>query len=114
MKPRNVFMPLRAFSMSVHAGSWFPFESVHIEPVRSSTSITSSGFWPHGEQAVADACTVKLGTPSSFANVVETVPVSFTTTAFAGAQPGADAMHRVETVIVTLSSPSGELLPPAP
>ena len=90
-----------------------PAESVHIEPVRSSTSITSSGFSPHGEQAVAEACTVKLGTPSTFAKVVLTTPVSLTTTALAGLH-GTPVMHLVETVIVTPLSPVGVLLPPEP
>ena len=97
--------------MSVQAGSGWPAEFVHIEPVRSSTSITSSGFSPHGEQAVAEACTVIVGTPRSFAKVVLITPVSLTTTAFDGAQPGTEAMHLVVTVIDELSSPLGALLP---
>ena len=84
MKLRNVVIPLRAFCMSVQVGSALPAESVHIEPVRSRTSMMSSGFSPHGEQAVAEACTVIVGTPSSFAKVVVMTPVSLTTTAFEG------------------------------
>src|ERR1039457_2120184 len=97
--PRNVFIPPRSLFKSVHAGSGLPFESVHIEPVRSRTSITSSGFSPHGEHAVAVAWTVRFETPNRPPNTIGTSAVARTTTAFAGEHPGTDARHFVEKAI---------------
>ena len=65
-------------SITFTMGSWItgpgPLGLVtwHMEPVRSSTSMMSSGFTEHGEQAVAVAFTVNESTPMTFANTVFT------------------------------------------
>ncbi len=74
----------------------------------------SSGFEPHGEQAVADALTLIEGMPRTPPKKVFSVPVSRTVTAFAVVQPGTPTRHFVETLIVTLSTPFGAFEPPLP
>ena len=74
----------------------------------------SSGFEPHGEQAVAEALTLNDGTPKRPPKYVLTTPVSLTVTAFAVVQPGTPARHEVVTVIFTLSTPKGVFEPPLP
>ena len=59
-----------------------PLESWHIEPVRSNTSMMSSGFTEHGEHAVARAFTVNESTPTIFAKTVLTFEVESTLIAF--------------------------------
>jgi hypothetical protein len=56
MVPRKASTPFSAFWIFCPA----------IEPVRSSTIITSSGTPPHGEHAWACALSVIVGNPSSF------------------------------------------------
>src|SRR5438128_324257 len=108
-------MPFRAFTMSVQAGwSSAPVSVVHIEPVRSRMSMMSSGFEPHGEQAVACAVTSNDGMPKRPPKYVWTLPVSLTVTEFAVVQPGTPARHFIDTAIWTLSTPNGVLLPPWP
>src|SRR6476660_7750875 len=70
ISPRKAIMPERAFAMSEHPGSLLPFESWHIDPVRSNTNITSSGTALHGEQAVACTLTWIDLMPISCRNVV--------------------------------------------
>src|SRR3954447_8577160 len=84
MNWRNVFMPSRAFLRSVHAGSGLPEWSQHIEPVRSSTSMMSSGRVSQGEHAVARAVTLIESTPTTRAKNVETSACSDTVTALTG------------------------------
>src|SRR6185312_12708912 len=50
---RKVLMPAWAFFRSVQFVSVPPELFWHIEPVRSRTSMMSSGLMPHGEHAVA-------------------------------------------------------------
>ena len=63
-KPRKVFMPSIAFLRSVQFGSLAAVGLRHIEPVRSSTIMMSSGFTPQGEQAVERAVTLNVSIPS--------------------------------------------------
>ena len=63
MKVRNVLIPSFAFLRSVQLGSEVPPPVWHMEPVRSSTSMMSSGFAVHGEQAVAVAFTFSFLIP---------------------------------------------------
>ena len=72
IRRRKVLIPSRALLRSVQAGSFPPPENWHMEPVRSSTIMMSSGFTEHGEQAVAVAWTVNELTPSSLAKIVFT------------------------------------------
>src|ERR1035437_8713031 len=61
---------------------------MHIEPVRSTTTMMSSGLTPQYEQAVALALTLNELIPSTRAKNVGTFADSSATTAFAGSQPG--------------------------
>jgi hypothetical protein len=63
--------------------------------------MTSSGFAPHGEQAVERTFTLNESTPSTRRKIVETSVDSSTTTAFTGAQPSTLVRHLVVTVSVT-------------
>ena len=94
-------MPSRALFRSVQAGSLAPVEVWHIDPVRSSTIITSSGLIPHGEQAVDLALILNESIPSRPAKNVFVGAFSSTTTALTGSQPGIEVMHLVVTVVVT-------------
>ena len=101
-------IPSRAFRRSVQAGSFVPFENWHIEPVRSNTSMMSSGLTEHGEQAVARAFTFRESMPTIFAKTVLTLDVVSTlmalTSPFAGVQPVTMAVtHFVWTSTVALS-----------
>ena len=96
----NSSRPALAFWRSVQAGSLVPFENWHIEPVRSRTSMMSSGFDEQGMQAVAFALIVKWSIPSTLAKIVGTIVVCSTTTAFTGLQ-GAIERHFVVTVVET-------------
>ena len=111
MRFRNVVIPLRAFARSTQPFGW-SLSSVHIEPVRSSTIMMSSGFEPHGEHAVDFACTVNDLTPSTLANTVFTVADSETVTAFAVVQPGNVDRHLVLTVSETASLPPSAFFSP--
>ena len=74
----NSSKPFFALFRSVHAGSLVPFENWHIDPVRSRTSMMSSGFDEHGEQAVALALIVNWLMPRTFAKIVGTIVVCST------------------------------------
>ena len=103
-------MPAFALFRSVQLGSSAPELFWHIEPVRSSTSITSTGLVPHGEHAVALTCTLKELNPKTFAKKVGTSAVSLTATVLTGLQPGI-----VLTQLVVMFSVTGTfviLLPP--
>ena len=74
-------MPSFAFLRSVQLGSVVPPPVWHIEPVRSRTSMTSSGLAVHGEQAVAVAFTLRLLIPRIRAKSRLTSEVAWTFTA---------------------------------
>src|SRR5262245_13239965 len=104
MKPRNVWTPVTALVMSRH----FPFAlTSHIEPVRSSTTMMSSGFAEHGEHAVAFASTSIESMPITRAKNVRTLDVALTWTALYVPnwleQPGADLTHFISTDVCALS-----------
>jgi hypothetical protein len=80
-KPRNVFIPARAFSRSVQAGSLLPSDLRHIDPVRSSTIMMSRGRTPQGEQAVDVTLMLNALMPSTPAKNVFVGAFSATTTA---------------------------------
>ncbi len=105
-KLRKVLIPAFALFRSVHAGSLAPELSWHIEPVRSSTSITSTGREPHGEHAVALTLILNELNPRTFEKNVGTVAVSLTETELTGLQPGIVAMQ-----LVLIDSVTGTLLP---
>ena len=112
ISPRKAIMPERAFAMSEQPGSLLPFESWHIDPVRSNTNITSSGTALHGEQAVACTLTGIDLMPISCRNVVGTAAVSSTTTVFAPRQVGSVFEHTVCTLTATLGTPGIEFFDP--
>ena len=99
--------PLTALSMSRHMP---PDCTSHIEPVRSSTIMMSSGFAEHGEQAVAVACTSKESMPMIRAKNVFTLEFAVTLTALyvlnALEHPGADVTHFISTVVSHCRPPS--------
>ena len=99
----NSSRPLRALFRSVQAGSFWPLEVWHIDPVRSRTSMMSSGFDEQGEQAVAVALIVNWLMPSTLAKIVGTTVVCLTTTVFTGLH-GASGRHLVSTVVATEGS----------
>ena len=74
-------MPSFAFFRSVQFGSFDPLLYWHMEPVRSRTSMMSSGLAEHGEQAVAVARTVSLSIPRMRAKTVGTSDVARTRSA---------------------------------
>src|SRR4051794_6003626 len=111
MKRRNVFMPSRALFRSVQAGSGRPEWSQHIDPVRSSTSMMSSGRVEHGEQAVALAETLIESIPTTRAKNVFTWASCRTVTALTGLQ-GACGRHFAVTVVETPGTLSRAFLPP--
>jgi hypothetical protein len=94
-------MPSFALFRSVQAGSLRPWPSWHIEPVRSSTIMMSSGLTPHGEHAVAFAVIRNESIPKRPAKNVFVGAFSITTTALTGSQPGIELMHFVSTVVTT-------------
>ncbi len=108
----NSSRPFCALFRSVHAGSFVPFENWHIDPVRSRTSMMSSGFDEHGEQAVAFALIVKWSIPSTLAKMVGTTVVCSTCTAFTGLQ-GANERHFVITIVETDGSLSLSFFAPS-
>src|SRR6185295_9500774 len=69
----NVRIPARALFKSVQLGSFWPGPNWHIEPVRSSTTMMSSGFTEHGAHAVAVALTVSSVIPMIRPNHVGTL-----------------------------------------
>ena len=83
-----------------------------IDPVRSSTTMMSSGTPPHGEQAVA--CTVSgiESTPISFRKKVGTLPVSVTCTVFAGSQNLGLVAQFVTTSVFTFETPGTAFFAP--
>ena len=94
-------IPALALFRSVHAGSVLPLLSWHIEPVRSSTSMMSTGFDPHGEHAAAWTCTWNEFTPTIFEKNVGTTAVSSTDTMLTGLQPGMVLLQAVLTCSAT-------------
>ncbi len=72
-------MPLRALLRSVQFGSFWPGPNWHMEPVRSSTIMRSSGLTLHGEHAVAVAFTVSSVIPMILPNQVGTFDWDVTT-----------------------------------
>ena len=78
MKLRNVLIPFFALFRSVQARSFDPSLNWHMEPVRSRTSMMSSGLAVHGEQAVAVALTVSFLIPRMRAKTVGTSEVAWT------------------------------------
>src|SRR5262245_46404137 len=108
----NSSKQLRALFSSVQVGSFCPLEVWHIEPVRSRTSMMSSGLEEHGEQAVALALIVKWSIPSTLAKIVGTTVVCSTWTAFTGLQ-GANERHLVVTVVATDGSLSVSFFAPS-
>ena len=106
-------IPVFALFRSKQLGSFAPELFWHIEPVRSSTSMMSSGLTPHGEHAVERTWTLSVLMPKKRTKNVLTWPVSWTLTAFTGLQPGTDARHRVETTSSTLLIFDDWFLPPA-
>ncbi len=107
-------MPSFALFRSVQLGSLVPSENWHIEPVRSSTIMMSSGTASHGEHADAVALTWIDLMPISPRNVVGTSALCVTETVFAGRQPGKFATHVVETLVATVGTFGIGFLPPAP
>ena len=105
MNPRKVLMPSFAFLRSVQFGSFDPLLNWHMEPVRSRTSMMSSGLAVHGEHAVAVARTVSLSIPRMRAKTVGTSEVARTLSALYELKdvehPGADWTQRIVTVVVT-------------
>src|SRR6478672_10741854 len=98
-------MPARAFEIF----DW-PFATVvAIEPVRSSTIITSIGFAPQGWQAVAFAERSTESMPKMRENVRSTWAVARTWSAFTGLQPGAVARHDVVVFSDRSFKPCGQL-----
>ena len=73
----------------------------------------STGFDPHGEQAVAFTFTVNALKPTIFEKNVGMVAFSLTETVFTGRQPGIVVTHAVETPSLTVTL-SIWLLPPVP
>jgi hypothetical protein len=112
-KPRNVRMPSWAFLRSVQLGSSRPQWSWHIEPVRSRTSMRSSGFTPQGEHAVDFTLRLNLSIPRTPAKSVSICARSVTTTAFTGSHPGICVRHRVLTSTCTSRTFSRAFFPPA-
>src|SRR5581483_5054357 len=86
-------IPSLALFRSVQAGSDAPLGVWHIDPVRSSTSITSSGPVPHGEHAFAVALRSILSIPNRLRKVVSIWPDSETLTELAGEQLGKLGSH---------------------
>ena len=117
MNWRNVLMPSFAFPRSVQAGSAVPPPVWHIEPVRSSTSMMSSGLALHGEHAVALARTLSLSIPRIFPKTVATFEVALTFKALyelsVVEQPGAETTQRMVTVVVTSEPTSTSFRAPA-
>ena len=104
MSLRNVWMPLMALSRS---GQLPPGPlGVHIEPVRSRTSMMSSGVTVHGEHAVAFADTERLLMPMIFPNHVGTLDDELTTTPFTPPSrllhPGTPVMQTAWAVVAAL------------
>jgi hypothetical protein len=64
------------------AFAWVSLLFEDIDPVRSSTTMTSRGTPPHGEHAWACALSVIVLKPSSFSRYVGTFAVSSTVTVF--------------------------------
>src|SRR6478752_6963292 len=77
---RSVWTPSFALFMSEQS-AWL-LESRHIDPVRSSTTTTSTGLDEHGLQAFARAATSKWPMPKIFANQVFVLAVAVTVRLF--------------------------------
>src|SRR6476620_6732035 len=111
MIPSRVWTPSFALSRSVH--SPLGPVGVHIDPVRSTTSMMSTGADEHGWQAVATPLTSKWLKPRMFANQVGVVAVSVTAIVFAWKvfpaphQLAALVEQRVVTETLTLFRLSG-------
>jgi hypothetical protein len=83
-----------------------------MDPVRSRTSIRSSGFTPHGEHAVDFTLRLNLSIPRTPAKSVSIWARSVTVTAFTGSQPGIFVRQRVRTSTWTSRTLSRAFLPP--
>src|SRR5262245_32903115 len=112
----NVRMPWRAFLRSVQLGSFWPGPNWHIEPVRSSTTMMSSGLMLHGAHAVACAWTVRWLIPTIRPNHVGTFDVAFTLIPFTPPsrrlQPGTPARHETLAVVVAFPTVFTALIRP--
>ncbi len=82
-----------------------------IDPVRSSTIMTSSGTAPHGEQAWAWTVSGMLSIPISRRKVVGTLASSVTCTVFAGLQNLRLVEQSAVAVVVTVPAPTIGFLP---
>ena len=100
-----VSMPVFALFSFVQLGSFAPDHVQHIDPVRSKTTTMSAGRSAHGPHAVERTWSGMLSIPKIFRKNVLAFPVSSTTTALSGAQPGSDATHFSETTSLTPEIP---------
>src|SRR5690349_21845177 len=101
MPLRKARMPALAFEIFVPA----------IDPVRSSTIITSSGRPPHGEQACARTVSEIVLMPMSRRKYVGTFAVSVMCTVFAGLQKVALVEQSSVTLALTFGTPAIRFLP---
>src|SRR6478672_1127535 len=77
---RSVWTP--SFALFMSEQSALLLESRHIDPVRSSTTTTSTGLDEHGLHAFARAATSKCPMPKIFANQVLVLAVAVTVRLF--------------------------------